>query len=60
MTNVYVSDYRGLQFSLSLMHTVRSVEGNVDFETVYSNQGTFIANVYDSNEILLQQSRSKA
>ena len=54
MTNVYVSDFRGLQFSLSLMHTVRSVEGNVDFETVYSNQGTFIANVYDSNEILLK------
>jgi len=34
------------------MYNVRSVEGNCDFETIHSNQGAFIANIYDTNEIL--------
>ena len=51
MTNVYVSDYRGYEFSLSLMQNVRNQEGNCDFETISSNEGTFIANIYDADEI---------
>jgi hypothetical protein len=51
MTNIYSSDLRGQQFSLTLMHTVRSEEGNVDFERVLGSQGTFVANVYDQVEI---------
>ena len=50
MTNVYVSDYRGYEFSLSLMHNVRNIEGNCDFETIHSSEGTFIANIYDTEE----------
>ncbi len=32
------------------MHNVRNVEGNCDFETIYSNEGSYIANIYDLDE----------
>ena len=54
MTNVYVNDYRGYEFSLSLMHNVRNIEGNCDFETIHSSEGTFIANIYDTEEGIRQ------
>lgn len=33
------------------MHTVRNLDGNVDFERILGTQGTFIANVFDNHEI---------
>ena len=51
MTNVYISDFRGYGFTLSLMYNVRDIEGNCDFERVYGNEGVYIANIYDHNEV---------
>jgi hypothetical protein len=51
MTNVYVSDYRGLDFSISLLNNVRDEEGNSDFEKILSNEGVYIANHYDHAKI---------
>jgi hypothetical protein len=36
---------------LSLLFTVVSKEGDVDFEKIYGNEGVFIANVFDHTEI---------
>ncbi len=33
-TNIYLSDYRGLQFTLSLLYAVRDSEGNIDCEKI--------------------------
>ncbi|EGR30373.1 hypothetical protein IMG5_133680, partial [Ichthyophthirius multifiliis] len=50
-TNVYVSDWRGYQLSLSLLYNVRNEEGDCDFEKINSNQGVYIANVYDHSKV---------
>ena len=51
MTNIYISDEKGFSFGLSLMNAVRNLEGNVDFERIFSNYGTFISNVFDQEEL---------
>ena len=57
MTNIYVSDMRGQQFQLTLLHSVRNLEGNVDFERLLGSQGSFISNVYDNQEIMRLRER---
>jgi Sortilin, neurotensin receptor 3, len=52
LTNIYVSDYRGFRFALSLLHNVRSLDtGNCDFERILGIEGVYIANVFDHNEV---------
>lgn len=52
LTNIYVSDYRGFRFSLSLLHNVRSLDtGNCDFERILGVEGVYIANVFDHSEV---------
>jgi len=48
---VYVSDWKGYELSLSLLYNVRSAEGDCDFEKIESNEGVYIANVYDSEKV---------
>ena len=48
---MYVSDWRGYELSLSLLNNVRSADGDCDFEKVESNEGVYIANVYDSEKV---------
>ena len=33
------------------MNNVRDMEGNCDFEKVLGNEGVYIANIYDHNEV---------
>lgn len=51
MTNIYSSDITGRNFSLNLMNVVKNNEGDIEFERVLSNPGTFIANIYDKQEL---------
>ena len=45
---MYVSDFRGFKFTLSLLHNVRSLDsGNCDFERILGMEGVYVANVYD-------------
>lgn len=48
--NVYVSDYRGFQFALTLPLNSRDIEGSCDFQKILGSQGLYIANVFDRNE----------
>ena len=49
--NIYISDSTGHRFSTSLMHNVRSLEGECDFTKVKGLQGIYIANVYDEKKL---------
>ena len=46
MGTTYVSDSTGTRFKISLNHTVRTEEGQCDFERVQGLDGIYIANVY--------------
>ena len=49
---MYVSDFRGFKFTLSLLHNVRSLDsGNCDFERILGMEGVYVANVYDHQEV---------
>ena len=50
-TNIYISDYQSLNFTLSLMNSVRDAEGNVDFERMFGSVGTYIANAYETDKL---------
>ncbi len=45
--NIYVSDYRAFDFSVSLPLSTRDTEGSCDFEKILGNEGVYISNVYD-------------
>ena len=45
--NIYVSDFSGRRFSVSLLHNVRDATGYCDFDKVYGLEGIYIANYYD-------------
>lgn len=49
--NIYISDSTGQRFSNSLLHNVRSMEGQCDFNKVQSLEGVYIANVYDEKKL---------
>eukprot|EP01069_Polyplicarium_translucidae_P004368 Polyplicarium_translucidae@DN2565_c0_g1_i1.p1 len=53
--NIYVSDPRGLSYSLSLAHNVRTITGECEFDRVLSVDGVYISNyketVYDTGLI---------
>ena len=49
--NIYISDSTGQRFSSSLMHNVRSLEGQCDFTKVQGLEGIYIANVYDEKKL---------
>ena len=36
---------------LSLISNVRDMQGSCDFKRIESNEGTFIANIYDESEV---------
>lgn len=42
--NIYISDAHGKSFSLSLKDTVRTAQGQVDFEEINSLEGVIIVN----------------
>lgn len=48
--NVYVSNYEGKRFVLSLLHNVRDDKGFCDFDRVKSLEGVYIANHYEHIE----------
>ena len=53
VTNVYMSDAVGQDYTLALIGNVRSIDnGNCDFERVQAMEGVYVANVYDSTELL--------
>ena len=51
--NIYISDSSGTRFSLSLLHSVRNLDGQCDFEKVNGLDGVYLANVYDQKKIEL-------
>jgi len=58
--HIYISDDKGSKYSQSLQYNVRGVNGQCDFKKVDSLEGTYIANVYDSeymkeNEQMIEQ-----
>ncbi|CDI82483.1 sortilin, putative, partial [Eimeria acervulina] len=48
--NVYISDGKGIRFSLSLPNNIRSGTGECEFDKVLSMEGVYIANFRDSIE----------
>ena len=55
-----MSDAVGQDYTLALIGNVRSVDnGNCDYERVQAIEGVYIANVYDSTELLKFQQRKK-
>ena len=48
--NVYVSNFEGKKFVLSLLHNVRDEKGFCDFDKVKSLEGVYIANHYEHVE----------
>ncbi len=55
-----MSNSEGNDYTLSLIGNVRSVDnGNCDYERIQSMEGVYIANVYDSTELLKFQQRKK-
>lgn len=49
--HVYVSDWRGLVYSLSLPNNHRTGNGDCDFEKVYGLEGIYMANFLDSDGV---------
>lgn len=49
--NIYISDSTGQRFSSSLLHNVRSLDGQCDFTKVLGLEGIYIANVYDEKKL---------
>lgn len=45
--NIYISNYLGTRFALSLMNNVRTPTGECEFDRVMSLEGVYIANVKD-------------
>ena len=45
--NIYTSDFSGTRFGLSLLHNVRAIDGQCDFDKVHGLDGIYLANVYD-------------
>ena len=48
--NVYVSNFEGKKFVLSLLHNVRDDKGFCDFDRIKSLEGVYIANHYEHVE----------
>lgn len=48
--NVYVSNYEGKKFVLSLLHNVRDDKGFCDFDKIKSLEGVYIANHFEHAE----------
>lgn len=46
--NVYISDAKGIRFSLSLPNNIRAGTGECEFDKVLSMEGVYIANFRDS------------
>jgi hypothetical protein len=57
--NLFVSDYYGRKFELSLKHNVRSPSGLVDFKRVDGVLGVYVANTYKEQSILSFEGRNK-
>ena len=49
--NIYISDSTGTRFSTSLLHNVRSLDGQCDFNSLQGLEGVFLANVYDEKKL---------
>jgi len=49
--HVYVSDWSGTSFSLSLPFNHRSADGKCDFEKVEGLEGIYLANFIDDNDV---------
>lgn len=58
-SDVYLSDYRGSQFTLSLMNVVRTLDGTVDFEKIEGMDGVYIANIYDKEAVEKKKTKGK-
>lgn len=50
MGMVYISNYDGSKFVLSLIDNARDSKGFCDFEKIKSVEGVFIANHYEFNQ----------
>eukprot|EP00922_Rhytidocystis_sp_ex-Travisia-forbesii_P048723 GHVS01072535.1.p1 GENE.GHVS01072535.1~~GHVS01072535.1.p1 ORF type:complete len:907 (+),score=123.35 GHVS01072535.1:202-2922(+) len=48
--NVYISDVKGLRYSLSLPNNVRTLSGECEFDKVLSLEGVFLANFKDDQD----------
>ncbi|CEL94476.1 unnamed protein product, partial [Vitrella brassicaformis CCMP3155] len=48
--NVYISDHKGLRYSLSLPSNVRTTTGETEFDRVLSLEGVYLANFKDDPE----------
>eukprot|EP00920_Eleutheroschizon_duboscqi_P010871 GHVT01025537.1.p1 GENE.GHVT01025537.1~~GHVT01025537.1.p1 ORF type:complete len:678 (-),score=147.34 GHVT01025537.1:1172-3205(-) len=48
--NVYISDEKGLRYSLSLPNNVRTASGECEFDKVMSLEGVYLANFKDEAE----------
>lgn len=49
--NIYISDSTGRRFSTSLLHNVRNLEGQCDFNSLQGLEGIFVANIYDDKKL---------
>ncbi|CAD8059049.1 unnamed protein product [Paramecium primaurelia] len=56
MGTTYISDSTASRYRISLNYTVRTEEGQCDFERVLGLEGIYIANVYASEQAELYQS----
>ena len=48
--NIYVSDYSGIRYSLSLENNVRDSRGFTDFISIKSMEGSYVANILVENK----------
>lgn len=48
--NVYISDAKGLRFSLSLPNNIRTSTGECEFDKVLSVEGVYLANFRDTSD----------
>jgi len=55
--NIYVSDSKGLNYSLSLKANVRDVSGQCDFERLQGLDGIYLANIYEKQALATFQKR---
>ncbi|KAF7456639.1 putative sortilin [Cryptosporidium felis] len=47
--NIYISNYQGTRFALSLLNNVRTPTGECEFDRVMSLEGVYIANIKDND-----------
>jgi hypothetical protein len=58
LTNIYVSNAEGKDFTLSLLNNVRSLSnGNCDFERIQGLHDVYIANFYEHQEVEKMKNR---